>query len=65
MSPSVSIITPCYNAADTLPGTVASILAQDFDDWELLLVDELGFIFVWNIYTEKCLKCQRLVNSAG
>ncbi|MBF5056597.1 glycosyl transferase group 2 family protein [Alcanivorax sp. 521-1] len=40
MSPSVSIITPCYNAADTLPGTVASILAQDFDDWELLLVDD-------------------------
>jgi len=40
MAPSVSIITPCYNAAHTLPGSVESILSQVYTDWELLLVDD-------------------------
>lgn len=40
MAPCVSIITPCYNAAHTLPGSVESILSQTYTDWELLLVDD-------------------------
>ena len=36
----VSIITPVYNAADTLRDTVASVLAQDYSDWELLMIDD-------------------------
>ena len=27
---------------------------------ELFLVDEMGFLYIWNVYTEKCLKKQRL-----
>ena len=27
---------------------------------ELFLVDELGFVYIWNVYSEKCLKKQRL-----
>jgi glycosyltransferase involved in cell wall biosynthesis len=36
----VSIITPVHDAAETLERTVASVLAQDFDDWELIIVDD-------------------------
>ncbi len=36
----VSIIMPAYNAAATLPHAVASVRAQNFADWELLIVDD-------------------------
>lgn len=39
-SPAVSIITPVWNAAATLPATVASVRAQSFEDWELILIDD-------------------------
>ena len=38
--PSVSIITPCFNAAPFIAGTVHSVLRQDFTDWEHILVDD-------------------------
>jgi glycosyltransferase involved in cell wall biosynthesis len=38
--PTVSIIIPVYNRAATLPRAVASVQAQDFTDWELILVDD-------------------------
>jgi GT2 family glycosyltransferase len=31
---------PCYNAAAHLPASVASVLAQSLDDWELIAVDD-------------------------
>lgn len=40
MAPSVSIVMPFRNAAATLPEALASVLAQDFGDWELLAVDD-------------------------
>jgi glycosyltransferase involved in cell wall biosynthesis len=39
-APLVSVVTPVWNAAATLPGTVASVRAQSLPDWELLLVDD-------------------------
>jgi glycosyltransferase involved in cell wall biosynthesis len=36
----VSIIIPCYNYARFLPDAVASVLAQTFTDWELIVVDD-------------------------
>jgi len=36
----VSIITPCYNAADFIETTIKSIQQQTLTDWELLLVDD-------------------------
>ena len=38
--PTVSIITPVYNAALWLPDTLASVRAQTFADWEQILVDD-------------------------
>lgn len=40
MPPSVSVIMPCYNAAAHLHTSVASVQAQTFTDWELVIVDD-------------------------
>ncbi len=38
--PSVSIITTFYNASNTLVDTIESVLQQDFEDYEYILVDD-------------------------
>jgi glycosyltransferase involved in cell wall biosynthesis len=38
--PTVSIVLPTYNRAQLLPRAIASIEAQTFTDWELILVDD-------------------------
>jgi len=38
--PIVSIITPVYNSAAYLDGTVQSVLEQSFSSWELIMVDD-------------------------
>ena len=35
----VSIITICYNSAETLEATIESVLAQDYDDLEYVVID--------------------------
>jgi len=39
-SPFFSIVVPCYNRADIVLDTVHSILKQEFQDFELILVDD-------------------------
>ncbi len=39
-SPQVSVLMPCFNAADTLPETLDSILAQTHPDFEIIAVDD-------------------------
>lgn len=39
-TPTVSIILPTYNRADTIARAVRSVQAQTFQDWELLVVDD-------------------------
>ena len=39
-SPTVSIIIPTYNRAGLLPRALDSIIAQTFEDWEVVLVDD-------------------------
>jgi len=38
-SPHVSVILPSYNSAHFLPRTIESVLQQDFEDYELLVLD--------------------------
>lgn len=38
--PLVTVVTPTYNAQDTLHETIWSVQAQTFTDWELILVDD-------------------------
>lgn len=38
--PKFSVIIPCYNAARTLPQTLASFAAQTEPDWEAILIDD-------------------------
>lgn len=40
MSPKVSIIVPSYNHARYIPACVEGVLAQTFQDWELVVVDD-------------------------
>src|SRR5437588_5968855 len=39
-SPAVSIILPTYNRAKFLPQAFAAIQSQQFQDWELIVVDD-------------------------
>lgn len=38
--PEISVLMPTYNYASYLPEAIASVLAQDFQDFELLIVDD-------------------------
>jgi len=38
--PLVSVVIPAHNAAATLGRAIESVLAQTFDDWELIVVDD-------------------------
>lgn len=39
-NPTVSVIMPCYNAANYLADSVESVIAQTFRDWELLIIND-------------------------
>lgn len=39
-APAISIIMPCYNAAEHLSNGISSIFGQTFEDWELIVVDD-------------------------
>ncbi|MFC7449651.1 glycosyltransferase family 2 protein [Rhodococcus daqingensis] len=39
-APAVSVCIPMYNNADTIARCLASIVSQDFDDFELLIIDD-------------------------
>lgn len=38
--PRFSIIVPCYNVSEFVSETIKSVLSQDYDDWELILIND-------------------------
>ncbi len=40
MTPRVSIVMPTYNRGDTIRRAIESVLAQRFEDWELVVIDD-------------------------
>lgn len=38
--PKVDVIIPAYNAAKYLPAAIESVVAQTFEDWRILLIDD-------------------------
>ena len=57
----VSIIIPVYNAEKYLPACIESIIAQSFNDWELILVDDGSTDGSGSICDEYSQKDQRIV----
>ncbi|HPX42446.1 MAG TPA: glycosyltransferase, partial [Candidatus Hydrogenedentes bacterium] len=39
-APEISVVMPCFNAAETLEAAIESIRNQSFREWELLIVDD-------------------------
>lgn len=39
-NPVISVIMPCYNAAQFIADGIASVQGQSFQDWELIIVDD-------------------------
>jgi glycosyltransferase involved in cell wall biosynthesis len=40
MGPQISIITPSFNSENFIADTIESVIAQQFQDWEMLIVDD-------------------------
>jgi len=40
MNPILSIIIPCYNSESTLDTTLVSVISQDFQDWEAIIIND-------------------------
>ena len=38
----ISIITVCYNSAETIEDTLKSVLSQTYDNYEYLIIDVLS-----------------------
>jgi cellulose synthase/poly-beta-1,6-N-acetylglucosamine synthase-like glycosyltransferase len=53
-TPIFSVIIPCWNAAATLRETFDSLLAQDFADWEAIVIDDGSTDETASIIAEFC-----------
>lgn len=50
----VSVITPCYNSELVIRETIESVIAQTFQDWEMIIVDDCSTDSSAKIILEYC-----------
>lgn len=60
MNPLVSIITPAYNCAKLINSTIESVLAQTYDNWEMLIVDDCSTDNTKEVITKWQIKDSRI-----
>lgn len=70
ISPRISVVIPCYNRESTISRAINSVLAQDFDNWELIIVDDGSDDESLNIikkFTDQDLRinCYRMEKNSG
>lgn len=60
MIPKISIIIPSYNREKVIVRTLDSILAQTFEDWECLIVDDHSTDSTWAVLEEYASKSPKI-----
>ncbi|MGX2963650.1 MULTISPECIES: glycosyltransferase family 2 protein [Shewanella] len=58
--PLVSIIMPSYNSAKTISASIESVLAQTYQNWELLITDDVSVDDTRDIVRRYCEKDKRI-----
>ncbi|RYF73034.1 MAG: glycosyltransferase family 2 protein [Comamonadaceae bacterium] len=59
--PTVLIIVPCYNSAAFLSETIESVLRQELQDWEMVLVDDGSRDATWEVITRYAARDPRII----
>lgn len=59
-SPRFTVVIPCWNAAATLHETLQSLLAQDCESWEAIIIDDGSSDETLAIIEEYCAKDTRI-----
>ncbi|HIK58603.1 MAG TPA: glycosyltransferase family 2 protein, partial [Nitrospinaceae bacterium] len=59
--PKVSVCIPTYNYAKYLPGAIESVLKQNYDNYELIIIDNCSTDNSANVINEYAKKDQRIV----
>lgn len=59
--PKVSIIVPCYNQAQFLPETLDSVLAQTYQDWECIVINDGSTDNTETIIKDYCTRDKRFL----
>ena len=60
MTPLVSIIMPSYNAERFIAQSIESVIAQTYENWELLITDDCSYDKTVDVVKEYCEKDKRI-----
>lgn len=63
-APAISVILPIHNGSAYLRESVESVLAQDTDDYELIVCDDASSDDTWTLLQQYSAKCRLLRNEA-
>ena len=58
--PLVSIVTPCYNSEKYISETIESVLNQIYENWEMIIVDDISTDKSIDIIKDYCNKDERI-----